>query len=681
VNVRKFSHRYLLVIFSLIISLAFVLSGCGGSKGGRSGTGQTPSNDTTPPTISSTLPANGATQTPTNTTVRAVFSEPINPDTLTSNTFVVLAVGTSGGATVSGTVAYTAETMTATFIPTTLLEINTTYTITITTGVEDEAGNAMATTFSWSFTTGTAVDNTSPSFPGGDPQLVAQATSSNSISLEWVAATDNTTPQNQLVYVVCRSTISTDCTASPFPSAGGNVAITETTAGQITLGVTGLSSNTTYYFVVRAKDQVNLMDSNVAQKSAITPGSFKSLYTSLNNTFTKPAIEPSIATVGTTVYVAWQEGNTPSDIFIKSFDTTLPANSDPTTPPEQRVWLNVPVTEINSAGNHQKQPRLASDRSNSPKLYITYTECDSTGENCNVYVRRLEGSTWTLVGPGALNTNSAESSAIAFDQTNNPYVIWIEEDDSNPAITQVLVARFDGNNWIQMPDDPGDPLNVSINEDSEKNAFSPAIAINGSTIRTAWVECIATNSSKCRVYAKGWTGTAWTLIGTTYLNVGDPNFIQAYSPSLAFINSVLHISWHEADKVYVRKEEGSSFVAVGTFSNFVSAASNIPIAGTATSSQTLYLVFAENSSTPSTTGPFLIAKRWNGSAWVTEGITGTNPTGTLNITNGNGSPINSSITFVDGTPYIAWTETGFCSTASLCGNNSGTSQLYVKRLE
>lgn len=670
---RKLNYQNQFILSCLLISLTLFLSNCGESKGGRSHTGQAPSNDTTPPTVSSTVPANGATQVPLNIIISATFSEPINPDTLSANSFIVLAVGLSGGATVSGAVTYTAETMTAIFTPTTLLGVDTPYAVTITTAVEDEAGNPLDATFSWSFTSGAAIDNSPPSFPEGNPQLVAQATSSNSISLSWAAASDNTTPETQIRYVVCQSTVSTDCTVNPFPQAGGNVAITETAAGQTSLGVTGLSSNTPYYFVVRAKDQVNLLDSNIAQKLVITPGSFKSLNTSLNNSFTKPATEPSIATVGTTVYVAWQEGNTPSDIFIKTFDTTLPANSSPTTPPDQPVWSA--ASKVNSTGNHQKQPRLASDRSNPPIPYITYTECDTTGENCKIYVRKWNGIGWGLVGTGALNidsTKSAESSSIAFDQNNNPYVIWVEKDASG--INQVRVSHFDGNNWI--------PDGASLNEDPAKSSSKPDIAIDGDTIRTAWIECLASNPGKCQVYVKGWTGTAWTLVGTTFLN-DDPIFIQAYEPSLAFINSILHISWHEADKVYVRKEQGSSFVAVGTFSNSVSAASNTPISGTTTNAQTLYLAFAENSSTPSTTGPFLIVKRWDGtsSAWVTEGVTSTNPTGALNTTGGNGSPINSSITFLEGTPYVAWTETGSCVPGSQCGNNSGTSQLYVKRLE
>jgi len=44
--------------------------------------------------------------------------------------------------------------VTATFTPSTILAFSTAYTATITTGVEDLAGNALTNNFVWSFTTG-----------------------------------------------------------------------------------------------------------------------------------------------------------------------------------------------------------------------------------------------------------------------------------------------------------------------------------------------------------------------------------------------------------------------------------------------------------------------------------------------------------------------------------------------
>lgn len=654
---RERNYRNQLILSCLIFSLALFFSNCGGSKGGRSNSGQAPSNDTTPPTVSSTSPANGGTEVPLNTIIRAIFSEPINPDTLTANTFIVQAVGTSGGASVSGTIFSTAETMT--FTPTSQLATNTIYNVTITTGVEDDAGNPLDATFSWSFTTGSTIDNIPPSFPGNDPQLTVQATSSNSISLSWVAASDNTTPQNQLIYVVCRSTISTDCTANPFPVAGGNVSITETATGLTTLGVTGLSSNTTYYFVVRAKDQVNLMDSNIIQESATTFGIFVSLGTSLNKDFNKDARDPSIAVVGNTPYLAWWEGNTPADIYVKTFN-----NSSETWSAE---------TKINAVGNHALQPKMASNGAATPIAFITYTECDAAGANCKVYVKKWNtgGNTWDLVGP-ALNvdpTKSAGDSAIAFDGSSTPYIIWVEPDGSG--INQIYVKHFNGTNWVQ---DGG-----SLNVDAAKNGLNPAIAINGSIIKVAWTECIP-NLNDCQLYVKGWdsTNSTWTPVNPTSLKAGDPGLpSRPDDVSLGFVNQVFHVAWHENASVYVRKEQGNTFVAVGSISTVVSPSSNAAFGSGATGSQVPFITLVDNINATANQGPHLFVKKWDGAQWVTEGG------GALNMTGGGGfQTITSAIGFSGGTPYIAWVEKGSCLVINGCGqNNTTASQLYVKRLE
>ncbi len=102
--------------------------------------------DTTPPTVSSTSPANNATDVAVNTAITATFSEAMDVSTLTSATFT-LNNGVTGTVTYSGT--------TATFTPTGNLAYSTTYTATITTGVKDAAGNAMAAAYTWIFTTGT----------------------------------------------------------------------------------------------------------------------------------------------------------------------------------------------------------------------------------------------------------------------------------------------------------------------------------------------------------------------------------------------------------------------------------------------------------------------------------------------------------------------------------------------
>jgi hypothetical protein len=103
--------------------------------------------DVTPPTVVSVSPAANATSVAVNSSVTATFSESMTVSTVGASTFSVK----QGGTAVAGTVSYSGTT--ATFTPAAAFTGNTVYTCTITTGVKDLAGNAMASSFTWSFTT------------------------------------------------------------------------------------------------------------------------------------------------------------------------------------------------------------------------------------------------------------------------------------------------------------------------------------------------------------------------------------------------------------------------------------------------------------------------------------------------------------------------------------------------
>ncbi|MEC4749602.1 N,N-dimethylformamidase beta subunit family domain-containing protein [Methylomicrobium sp. Wu6] len=106
--------------------------------------------DTTPPTVTSISPVNGATGVIQQPTVTATFSEPVDPATVTSSNFK-LQFGNNPP--VSATVRYDSSTNTAKLTPSTVLSASTTYTATILTGIKDLAGNALAAPYTWSFTT------------------------------------------------------------------------------------------------------------------------------------------------------------------------------------------------------------------------------------------------------------------------------------------------------------------------------------------------------------------------------------------------------------------------------------------------------------------------------------------------------------------------------------------------
>lgn len=132
----------------MALLLAVFVAGCSGGDGA--------STDTTAPVVSLTAPLNAATGVALNANVTATFSETMDATTITATTFTLV----RGVTPVSGAVTYSGTT--AVFNPTSDLLVSTLYTATLTTGVKDLAGNALAATKTWSFTTGTAVDATAP---------------------------------------------------------------------------------------------------------------------------------------------------------------------------------------------------------------------------------------------------------------------------------------------------------------------------------------------------------------------------------------------------------------------------------------------------------------------------------------------------------------------------------------
>ena len=103
------------------------------------------------PTVLSTDPLNAATNVVLNKRISATFSEAMNPLTINTTTFLLK----NGTIAVPGLVTYSGTT--AVLTPSVDLLPNTLYTATITTGAQDLAGNALATNYVWSFTTGSAI--------------------------------------------------------------------------------------------------------------------------------------------------------------------------------------------------------------------------------------------------------------------------------------------------------------------------------------------------------------------------------------------------------------------------------------------------------------------------------------------------------------------------------------------
>jgi hypothetical protein len=118
-----------------------LLAGCGSKNKSTS------PNDTTPPTVLSTNPTDGATGV---ALINATFSEAMLASSINTTSFTVTGPGVT---VVAGTVSYDADNNRASFVPTSNLALATSFTATITTAVKDIAGNALANIYVWHFST------------------------------------------------------------------------------------------------------------------------------------------------------------------------------------------------------------------------------------------------------------------------------------------------------------------------------------------------------------------------------------------------------------------------------------------------------------------------------------------------------------------------------------------------
>ncbi|HVW29513.1 MAG TPA: fibronectin type III domain-containing protein [Polyangiaceae bacterium] len=131
---------------------------------------------------------------------------------------------------------------------------------------EDSSGNQDDNRVTQVFTT--KLDGTPPTFSGPNTDPSSYQLDSTMITLSWAAAMDDQTDSNRLVYYVYTSTTpgGEDFTAPP---------IAKSDPGVLTVPITGLLSNTQYYFVVRAVDEAGNIDQNTNELALTTLVSFE----------------------------------------------------------------------------------------------------------------------------------------------------------------------------------------------------------------------------------------------------------------------------------------------------------------------------------------------------------------------------------------------------------------------
>ncbi len=327
--------------------------------------------DTTPPTVSSSMPANNATGVAVSVKPSVTFSESMNASTIAASTFTLKA----GSTTVTGTVTYSGTT--ATFSPSSALAANTLYTGTITTGAKDAAGNALASAFNFSFTTAAAADVTPPtvtsSVPANNATGVAVSTKptvtfSEAMDVSTVNATTFSLKQGTTSVSGTVALSGNTATFTPSSPLAANATYTGTiTTGAKDAAGNALASAYTFSFTTAAAADVTPPTvssvspansaTNVATRSKITANFSEAMNASTitTSTFTLKAgstsvagivtysgttatFSPSAALAASTLYTATistgakdAAGNAIASNYSWSFTTAVPADVTPPT--------------------------------------------------------------------------------------------------------------------------------------------------------------------------------------------------------------------------------------------------------------------------------------------------------------------------------------------------------------
>ncbi len=240
----------------LLAAVSLLIAGCGGGGGGTTCTSNCTTNTLS---VSGVTPANGATGVAITTAVTALFNVGVSAATITSSTFTLTQ---QGGGAVAGTASAASGGLSATFTPTAPLAYSTTYTATLTTGVQSTAGTALASNYTWSFTTAAlpvpAVSSVSPTNGSTGIAITSAVTATFNEAMDSSTITGSTftltqSGGSQIAATVAYASGSNTATLTPSAPLINNTTYTATvTTGVKSSGEVALTSPFSWTFTTAA---------------------------------------------------------------------------------------------------------------------------------------------------------------------------------------------------------------------------------------------------------------------------------------------------------------------------------------------------------------------------------------------------------------------------------------------
>jgi hypothetical protein len=243
--------------------------------------------------------------------------------------------------------------------------------------------------------------------------------------------------------------------------------------------------------------------------------------------------------------------------------------------------------------------------------------------NLQIYYLYWDGIRWVDAagsagqeGKNISNTTyDAQYPRLVLDSHDNPNITWEDGPDDD---RMIYYSRWNGTAWVTAAGAPGyDVLNAP------DYSGHPAIALDSSDRpHIAWMNEMSSNPDLSDIYYAQWNGTAWTAAdGGAYGNIYDSGYYGAW-PNICIDSAGLpHITWMDGPDdntdIYYLKYNGTAWVdATG------SGQANINISNTPDysswpslaldSGDNPHIVFEDDDEG----GQNIYYLHWNGSAWV-----------------------------------------------------------------
>lgn len=268
----------------------------------------------------------------------------------------------------------------------------------------------------------------------------------------------------------------------------------------------------------------------------------------------RPTID--IAADGT-VYVAWQEVYQGYyEIYVRRWDGS--------------AWQEVGAGSASAGGISQTSTdSINAEIGVAPNnmVYVTWGEREAGDDE--VYVLRWDGTVWEAMddsaASGGISNNAANSGlpALAITSESVPYVAWNDASDGD---SEIYVRRLDGSSWAEVS--PGSATGGGLSNNAGASR-TPAVAVNSlDLVIVTWGD---DSGGVFDVYARRWTGAVWEEIGVGSASGGGisqtPGDIFGSRVAVG-PNDVPYVTWFDNSsgslEIYVRRWNGAIWEEAGT---------------------------------------------------------------------------------------------------------------------